>query len=191
MLMSPFNRRTIRLLICAGAAALVVANANSADAQDASAFHEIETKYIFGFTIGSSTGIEGERAVEPETVAGFGKRGGSYATGGTALELEYTPTQYMQIELGPTFSYYNILNVPGLDNRNMGGINGVEADFRSLIIDRGSLPLAVTLSIEPEWHSLDETSGAAVSNYSLEAKLEADVELIKNRLFWAFNLLYE
>jgi hypothetical protein len=28
-------------------------------------------------------------------------------------------------------------------------------------------------------------------NYSLEAKLEADTELIKNRLFLAFNLLYE
>ena len=168
-----------------------MANATSADAQDAGAFHEIETKYIFGFTIGSSTGIEGERAVEPETVAGFGKRGGTYAAGQTALELEYTPTQYFQIELGPTVSYYNIHNVPGLDDRNMGGINGIEADFRSLLIDRGPSPFAVTLSIEPEWHSLDETSGAAVSNYGLETKLEADAELIKNRLFLGFNLLYE
>ncbi len=168
-----------------------MANATSADAQDAGAFHEIETKYIFGFTIGSSTGIEGERAVEPETVAGFGKRGGTYAAGQTALELEYTPTQYFQIELGPTVSYYNIHNVPGLDDRNMGGINGIEADFRSLLIDRGPSPFAVTLSVEPEWHSLDETSGAAVSNYGLETKLEADAELIKNRLFLGFNLLYE
>ncbi len=148
-------------------------------------------KYIFGSTIGSSTGIEGERAVEPETVAGFGKRGGSYAAGQTALELEYTPTQYFQIELGPTVSYYNIHNVPGLDDRNMGGINGIEADFIFLLIDRGPSPFAVTLSIEPEWHSLDETSGAAVSNYGLETKLEADAELIKNRLFFGFNLLDE
>jgi hypothetical protein len=188
---SHFKRRASCLLICAGAAALIMANATSADAQDASAFHEIETKYIFGFTIGSSTGIEGERAVEPETVAGFGKRGGSYAAGQTALELEYTPTQYFQIELGPTVSYYNIHNVPGLDDRNMGGINGIEADFRSLLIDRGPTPFAVTLSIEPEWHSLDETNGAAVSNYGLETKVEADAELIKNRLFLGFNLLYE
>ena len=147
--------------------------------------------HYLAFTIGSSTGIEGERAVEPETVAGFGKRGGTYAAGQTALELEYTPTQYFQIELGPTVSYYNIHNVPGLDDRNMGGINGIEADFRSLLIDRGPSPFAVTLSVEPEWHSLDETSGAAVSNYGLETKLEADAELIKNRLFLGFNLLYE
>ena len=32
---------------------------------------------------------------------------------------------------------------------------------------------------------------AKVVNYGLEAKLEADAELIKNRLFWGFNLLYE
>lgn len=191
MLKSPFKRRSLYLPICASAAALFTANANSAAAQDAGAFHEIETKYIFGFTIGSSIGIEDEKAFEPETVAGFGKRSGSYGAGTTALELEYTPTQYMQIELGPTVSYYNIQNVPGLDNRNMGGINGVEADFRFLVLDRGPLPFAVTASIEPEWHSLDETSGAAVSNYGLETKLEADTELIKNRLFLGFNLLYE
>src|SRR5690349_21479874 len=58
--------------------------------------HEIETKYIFGtFTVGSSTGIEGEKAFEPETKANFGKRGGGrYAVGATTLEYEYTPTQY-------------------------------------------------------------------------------------------------
>ena len=98
----------------------------------------------------------------------------------------------MQIELGPTVSYYNIQNVPGLDNRNMGGISGLEADFRFLLLDRGpSAPFAVTASIEPEFHSLDETTGATVWNYSLETKIEADAELIKNRLFLGFNLLYE
>ena len=49
----------------------------SSQAQDNSQFHEIETKYIFGtFTVGSSTGIEGEKAFEPETQANFGKRSG-------------------------------------------------------------------------------------------------------------------
>jgi hypothetical protein len=69
------------------------------------AFHELETKYIFGsFTVGSSTGIEGEKAFEPESKANFGKRDGTYATGQTALELEYTPTQYVQLEFGPILS---------------------------------------------------------------------------------------
>jgi len=163
-----------------------------AQAQDASAFHEVEKKYIFGnFTVGSSTGIEGEKAFEPETEANFGKGGGHYAVSQTTLEYEYTPTQYMQIVFGPTVSYYNIHGVPGLDDRNMAAINGFEAEFRSVLIDRNPSPIAVTLSLEPEFHSRDETSGAKVVNYGLEAKLEADAELIKNRLFWGFNLLYE
>ena len=155
--------------------------------------HEIETKYIFGtFTVGSSTGIEGEKAFEPETQANFGKGGGGrYSVGATTLEYEYTPTQYLQVIAGPIVSYYNIHNVPGLDDRNLGTVSGFEAEFRSVLIDRGPSPFAVTLALEPEFHSRDETSGNKVVNYGLEARLEADTELIKNRLFLAFNLLYE
>ena len=167
-------------------------SAPAARALDAGAFHELETKYIFGnFTVGSSTGIEGEKAFEPETQFNFGKGGGRYAVGQTTLEYEYTPTQYLQVLLGPTVSYYNIHGVPGLDNHNMGAINGFEAELRSVLIDRNPSPVAVTLSVEPEFHSRDETSGAKVINYGLEIKLEADAELIKNRLYYGFNLLYE
>src|SRR5271169_2587750 len=179
------------LSIVLGTTAAMLSSAG-AQALDDNSFHELETKYLFGnFTVGSSTGIEGEKAFEPETQGNFGKRGGSYAAGSTALEFEYTPNQYVQIELGPTVSYYDIHNVPGLDDRNMGNINGFEADIRSVIIDRGPSPFAVTLSVEPEFRSLDETSGVKVVNYELETKLEADTELIKNRLFLGFNLLYE
>jgi len=47
--------------------ASTASGAVEARAQDESAFHELETKYIFGnFTVGSATGIEGEVAIEPE-----------------------------------------------------------------------------------------------------------------------------
>lgn len=189
----PLTRRSLSWLsICLGAAATILPWAGGAKAQDNSAFHEVETKYIFGnFTVGSSTGLQGEMAFEPESEADFGKRFGRYAATGTALEFEYTPTQFMQVEFGPSVSYYNIHNVPGLDDRNLLSINGFESDFRFLLLERGPSPFAVTLSVEPEFHSLDETSGASVQNYGLETKIEADTELIKNRLFLAFNLLYE
>jgi hypothetical protein len=187
-------RRTPRLVrqcpACLVATA-IVAMAVRAEAQDVSAFHEIETKYIFGFTVGSAIEIEGEKAFEPDTVGQFGKRSGSYTATGTELEYEFTPNQYMQIELGPTVAYYNIHNVIGLDDRNMGSLNGFVGNLRYLIIDRGPSPFAVTLAAEPEWHSLDETTGAKVVNYALETRVEADAELIKNRLFFGFNLLYE
>lgn len=182
--------RTILNLFFAAATAAMVST--TARAQSADAFHEVETKYIFGsFTFGSSTGIEGEKAFEPQTKADFGKAGGHYAVGQTVLEYEYTPTQYLQIEFGPSVSFYNIRGVPGLDDRNLATVNGFEAEIRSVLIDRNPSPIAVTLALEPEFHSRDETNGAKVVNYGLEARLEADAELVKNRLFWGFNLLYE
>jgi len=171
---------------------LSLAAGAQAQDQDYAAFHELETKYIFGnFTVGSSTGIEGERAFEPDTTADFGKRGGRYGASQTELEYEYTPSQYVQIEFGPTVSAYSIHGVPGLDDASMAAINGFSGEIRSVLIDRGPSPLAVTMSLEPEFRSRDETSGVKVVNYELEAKLEADAELIKNRLFLGFNLLYE
>lgn len=155
-------------------------------------FPELDSKYLFGnFTRGASVGDEGERAIEPDTIANFGKRGGQYAATLTELELEYSPTRFLQLELGPTISYYNIRGVPGLNDRNAGVLNGVSATIRSLLIEHGQWPFEVTLSVEPEWHNFDETNGKTVSNYALETKIEADAELIKNRLFYAFNILYE
>jgi hypothetical protein len=155
-------------------------------------FHELDSKYLFGsFTRGASVEDEGDRAFEPDTRANFGKRGGQYAATRTELELEFTPTKFLQIEIGPTISYYNIRGAPGLNDRNAGVLNGVSATIRSLLIERGQSPFEVTLSAEPEWRNFDETSGETVSNYAIETKIEADAELIKNRLFYAFNLLYE
>jgi len=184
---------TIGLVTAAVVAVAMATGSVAARAQDAGEFHELETKYIFGnFTVGSSIDEEGEKAFEPETEADFGKRGGKYGVSETELEFEYTPTQFMQVAFGPTVSYYNIHGVPGLDDLNAVAVNGFEAEFRPIIVDRGpSMPFAITASIEPEYHSRDETSGAQVANFGVENKLEADTELIKNRLFLAFNALYE
>jgi len=186
------GRRAARhCLVFLGATVAIMVTAVRTEAQESGAFYEIETKYIFGFTIGSSVGLEGEKAFEPDSVAGLGKRTGTYAATETELEYEFTPNQYMQIELGPTVSYYNISNVTGINDRSMGSLNGFEADFRYLILDRGTSPFAVTLAAEPEWHSRDETTGEKVVNYGVETRVEADAELIKNRLFLGLNLLCE
>ena len=184
-------RRLCRTAALLGAG-IVAFGAAAARADDDTAFHELETKYIFGnFTVGSATGIEGEMAFDSENLISLGKRSGRYGASQSVLEFEYTPNQFMQIEFGPIVSAHDIRGVPGLDDRTTAGIGGFEAEFRSVLLDRGALPLAVTLAVEPEFHSLDETSGAKVVNYGLGTKLEADAELIKNRLYLGFNLLYE
>jgi hypothetical protein len=98
----------------------------------------------------------------------------------------------VQFELGPLVSTHKIKNATDLDNRNDVAMSGFFGEMRYLVLERNaSSPLAVTLSAEPEWHRIDETSGTHVTNLGLELKVNADLELIKNRLFLGGNLLYE
>jgi hypothetical protein len=174
--------------LCAFAPDMLRAQDNAGD----DAFYEIETKYIFGFTEGSGVGLEGEKEFSPESVITFGKRDGHYMVSQTKLEYEFTPNQYVQFELGPIVSSYNIRNVTDLDDMNGGKFNGFFGEIRYLALERTEQqPLSLTLSVEPEWHAFDETSGSRVVNYSLEMKVNGDVELSKNRLYLGFNLLYE
>jgi len=154
-------------------------------------FYEIETKYIFGFTEGSGVGLEGEKELSADTIARFGKRDGRYTATETKWEFEYTPNQYVQIELGPLTSYHNIQNVTDLDDRNTFRLSGFFGEFRYLLVDRPASPVAVTISFEPVYRHIDETSGVHVQNYEFETKLQADVELVKNQLYGAVNLIYE
>jgi hypothetical protein len=165
----------------------------TAYAQDNDPFlREIETKYVFGFTEGSGIGLEGEKEFSLDTEARLGKKDGRYWGSETKAEFEFTPNQYVQFEFGPFFSAHRIKDVTDLDNRSQLAFGGVFGEMRYLLFGRGpSSPLSVTLSAEPEWRRIDETSGARVRNFELETKLDADLELIQNRLYLGANLLYE
>jgi hypothetical protein len=175
------------------AALFFIAAVFQAHAQDSpTVYRDVETKYVFGFTEGSGIGLEGEKEFSPETVMRFGKRDGRYSAGETKLEYEFTPNQYVQFELGPMIAGHSIKGVTDLDDRNQVAFSGLFGEVRYLLLDRGpSSPLAITLSAEPEWHRIDETSGARVKNFGLELKVNADLELIQNRLYLGANLLYE
>jgi hypothetical protein len=170
----------------------VLAQEPEKDGAQGNAFREIETKYIFGFTEGSGVGLEGEKEFSVETEARLGKSGGRYFGSESKLEFEFTPNQYIQLEFGPFLSGHSISNVRDLDDRNQFGLGGFFGEIRTMLLERGpSQPLALTLSAEPEWRRLDETSGERVNNLELELKLNGDVELISRRLYAGFNLLYE
>jgi hypothetical protein len=164
----------------------------AARAEDASSWKDIETKYIFGFTIGSGIGLEGEKEFTVDSIGRFGKRDGHYAATETKYEFEFTPTQFIQIEFGALGSTHHIGGVTDLDDRRQVALSGAFAELRYLAIERtSSNPLAVTLAVEPTVRLIDETSGARVRNYEFETTVNADIELLKNRLFAGFNLLYE
>ena len=184
--------KTLHAWLLLAVALIALSTANSVRAQDNAGFYEVETKYIFGFTEGSGIGLEGEKEFSWQSVARFGKADGRYWASETKLEYEFTPNQYVQFELGPLVSTHDIKDVTDLDNRNQVAFGGFFGEIRYLLLDRGpSSPLAITLSAEPEWRRIDETSGERVTNFELELKLNADLELIQNRLYLGANLLYE
>ena len=164
----------------------------SVRAEDASSWKDLETKYIFGFTIGSGIGLEGEKEFTIDTIGRFGKRDGHYAAAETKYEFEFTPNQFIQIEFGALGSTHNIGGVTGLDDRSQLAFSGGFAELRYLAIERTSNnPLAVTLAVEPTLRRIDETSGERVRNFEFETTVNADLELLAKRLYAGFNLLYE
>lgn len=170
----------------------IIGLSGAAQAEDYTTWRDIETKYIFGFTTGSGIGLEGEKEFTIDSIGRFGKREGSYRASETKYEVEFTPTQFIQIEFGALGSTHSIRNVPDLDNLRQIAPSGGFAEFRYLAIERtSSNPLSVTLAVEPTFRRIDETSGARVRNVELETVINADLELIKNRLFAGFNFLYE
>src|SRR6266699_2931661 len=181
-------RQSLGLLI----SCVVFGCTGSARAEDARSWKEIETKYIFGFTTGSGIGLEGEKEFTVDSVGRFGKRDGHYAATETKYEFEFTPTQFIQIEFGALGATHHIGGVTDLDDRRQVALSGVFAEFRYLALERtSSNPLAVTLAVEPTVRRIDETSGERVRNFEFETTINADLELMRNRLFAGFNLLYE
>jgi hypothetical protein len=177
-------------IIISSMAVLMWAGAVRAD--DASTWKEIETKYIFGFTTGSGIGLEGEKEFTVDTIGRFGKRDGHYSATETKYEFEFTPSQFIQIEFGALGSTHHISGVTDLDDRRQFALSGGFAELRYLALERTSdNPLAITLAVEPTVRRIDETSGERVNNYELETVINADLELVRNRLFAGFNLLYE
>lgn len=174
------------------AAGIVLLWGSVARAEDANSWREIETKYIFGFTTGSGIGLEGEKEFTVDSIGRFGKRDGYYSATETKYEFEFTPSQFIQIEFGALGSTHTISNVTGLDDQSQIALGGAFAEFRFLALERTSNnPLAVTLAFEPTVRRIDETSGEHVRNYEFETIVNADLEILRNRLYAGFNLLYE
>lgn len=173
-------------------ALILACSGGIARADDPASWRELETKYIFGFTLGSGIGLEGEREFTVDTIGRFGKRGGHYSATETKYEYEFTPSQFVQIEFGALGATHNIRGVTDLDDQRQIALGGGFAEFRYLAVERtSSNPFAVTLAFEPTVRLIDETGGEHVHNYEFETTLNADLELVRNRLYAGFNLLYE
>ncbi len=174
----------------AAAVFLVYPAISSAQDTAPDSFRELETKYIFGFTFGSDIGPKGERELELTTTANFQKRTSTYAALEQEAELEYNPIDSFQIELGASGVYHAISGVEGFDDFHGANFGGLSSTLRYLLVARGpGSPIGLQIAVEPEWSRVND-AGKPVTTFEAETRIIADTELIPNRLFAAFNLIY-
>jgi len=152
---------------------------------------DVDSEHLFGFSEGADIGKKGEREVESEAVARAGKAAGSYGTLTENLEAKFVPVENLRLGGRATFAYFGISGVPGLEDRHQGALQGVSFEARYALIDRSRGPFGLTVIAEPRWGRVDDISGAPVRSYSGMLTVAADKALIADRLFAAFNILYD
>ena len=177
-------------------AALVLAWPSAAPAEEGPApangkQWEVDSEHIFGFTEGSDIGEKGEKELELEPSAAFGKRGGFYAATSTDLMLKYTVTDSFRVAPLVSFASHNISNVPGLEDRDQFRFQGIGAEIRYRLLNREHDPFGFTLSASPNQSNVDGTTGLPATSYSSEFAALLDKTLIPDRLFAGFNIVYE
>lgn len=156
------------------------------------AIHEIETENLFGFTEGTDIGQPGEKEIGWESAGNFNKRTGNYKTWEHKLELGYTATENIHLELGILGVSTAITNVPGLEDKRVNAFSGLSGELKWLIVNRGpGAPIGLALAIEPEWSRIDDGDGSRVRKYAVETTLMADTELVPDRLYLGANVVYE
>jgi hypothetical protein len=153
--------------------------------------HDIESENLFGFTLGSDVEEAGAKGLALEAVGRFGKRTGVYDTVGKKLEFAIGVTDRISVAFGAFTSYHRISGVTDLEHLKKYAFNGFGAEVRWRLLDRKTNPVGMTIHVEPSVQTHDELTGQPGTKYGAENKLILDAELIKDRLFAAFNLLYE
>ena len=152
---------------------------------------DLETTHLFGFTLGSDVNDVGETEGELETIGRFGKRSGAYAAVSTVAGIKAIPFKDFSIEPGIGVAYHNIAGVPGLDDRRQLAFESFGFETRYRLLDREHAPFGLTLGADPRWARIDDISGERIDSYGSGFLLIVDKELVANRLFAAFNLLYD
>lgn len=152
---------------------------------------KFDSEHMFGFTTGSDIGEPRSTEVESETQGHLGKGVGSYAAFGTTFEYKYTFNDYLRISPGVSVAYHDISGVPGFDARQQLAFQGLLVEFSYRFLDRDKAPFGFTLNVVPQWNRIDDISGAAVEQYGAEISLLMDRELVADRLYGAFNVIYD
>ena len=147
----------------------------------------IDSEHLFGLTEGSDIGAAGEREIELEAAARFGKSSGTYRVLSQATALKLTLTDSFRV--APLVAIIVTASVasPAWTTAIMA-LSEVAFEMKYRALDRQSAPFGLTFGMTPAWGHVDEANGERVK--SRHQRALADKELIANRLFAAFNVAF-
>jgi hypothetical protein len=165
----------------------VLAHAGEADPNSQAIASLFDTEHIFGFAEGSDIGAKGESEIESVTIGSFGALGG-YSNIDNETSLRYGITNELRLSIGSLADYFNIHNVPGLNDRSAAEFSGIITEMRWHILDWRTSPFGMTLSLNPLWRLTDPVSGQGSSNFAAPVTLLIDKEVIPEKLFAVLNL---
>jgi hypothetical protein len=151
----------------------------------------VDTEHLFGFTEGADIGAAGEKEVEIDSTARFGRQSGAFANAASELEFKYTAVPDFRLSAAATFAYYGIAGVAGMEDRRAMSVQSASFDARFRLLDRDRSPFGLTLSVEPHWGFADETSGVRTRHFGVEVLLRAEREIVPGWLFGGVNLLFD
>jgi hypothetical protein len=86
--------------------------------------------------IGSDVGELGDKEIEAETVARWGKRLGSYFAAAPAVEAEFVPVENLRVSGTVSAAYHDISAIAGLEDRRRGAFDSLSIDLRYRLIER-------------------------------------------------------
>jgi hypothetical protein len=152
---------------------------------------EIDTENLFGVTQGSDLGKRGEIAAQSEGMGGFGLGDGRYAAWSNVYQLKYSVTDDFRIAPYLATTFNGISGSSSLQDVNALNFQGGGIEFRYRFLNRESAPFGFTVVLDPHANRVDAFDGTKVSQSGVAILALADRELIKDRLFVAFNAFYE
>jgi hypothetical protein len=152
---------------------------------------DLESTHLFGFTLGTDVNKVGEVEGELETVGRFAKHGGSYTALSPTAGIKFIPFENFSIEPGAGLAYHNISGVQGLDDRRQWAFDTLSLELRYRVLDREHAPFGLTFGADPHWGRVDDISGEPVDRFGADFLMALDRELVANRIFAAFNLIYQ
>jgi hypothetical protein len=162
----------------------------SVQAEPRTSQSDVDSEHIFGLTSGTDIGDPGEIEGEIESVGRFGKGAGRYAATSTAAVLKYTMIENFRIAPSFSIARHDIAGAPGFDDRNQWAFDSAGLEFKYRLLDRKRGPFGLVIGVDPHWSPIDSATGARADQYSVNMSIALDKEIVPNRLYGAFNLLY-